>query len=79
MVSGSATGRVGVFNKEFIPKTRRDGGAELQSLVSVPNIPGVNPKSLYSAYDVIAYVLMITSSMSYGTRGFNDTFTRTLQ
>ena len=39
----------GVFNKEFVPETRIDGGAESQSLVSVPNIPGLNHKSLRSA------------------------------
>ena len=38
----------------------RDGGAEPQSLVSVPNIRGLNPKPLRSAYDVKAYVLLKT-------------------
>ena len=36
--------------------TRRDGGAELQS---VPKITGFNLKSLRSAYDVKAFVLLI--------------------
>ena len=40
------------------PGTRRCGGAEPQSLVSVSNIRGLNPKSLLSAYDVKAYVLL---------------------
>jgi hypothetical protein len=31
--------------------TRRDGGVELQSLVSVLNIPRLNSKSLLSAYE----------------------------
>ena len=41
----------------------RDGEADPQSLVSVPNIPGLHPKSLCSAYEVKAYVrvLLITS------------------
>ena len=34
---------------------KRDGEAEPQSLVSIPNIPGLNPKSLCTAYDVKAY------------------------
>ena len=37
-VSGSIPGRVEIFNKRFLPVTRRDGEAEPQSLVSVPNI-----------------------------------------
>ena len=36
---------------------RRGGGAEHQSLVSVPNIPGLNPKLLRSAYDMKAYTI----------------------
>ena len=36
-----------------------DGGIESQLLVSVPNTPGLNPKSLRSAYEVKAYVLLI--------------------
>ena len=36
----------------FFPEIRRDGEAELQSLVSVPNISGLHPKSLLSAYKV---------------------------
>ena len=42
--------------KRIIPGTRRNGRAESQSLVSVPNVPGLNIKSLTSAYDVEAYV-----------------------
>ena len=38
---------------------RRDDGTEPEFLVSVPNILGLNPKSLYSAYDVKAYVILI--------------------
>ena len=59
-VSRSIPGRVGIFNKkEFLPDTRRDGGAELQSLVSFPNMPGLNSKSLCSPYDLKLYVLLI--------------------
>ena len=43
--------RVGIFNKKSLPKTRRDNGAEHQSLVSVPNVSGLNSKSLPSTYD----------------------------
>ena len=38
---------------------RRDDGAEPQVLVSVPNILGLNPKSVCSANDVNAYVLLV--------------------
>ena len=58
-VSGSTLGRVGVFKKEFLLGTRTEGGTEPQQLVSVPNIIGLNPKYLRSAYDVKAYVLLI--------------------
>ena len=34
-------------------------GVESQSLVSVPDKPELNPKSLRNAYDVMAYVLLI--------------------
>jgi hypothetical protein len=40
------------------PLTGRKVGAESQSLVSVPNKPGLNPKYLCSAYAVRTYVLM---------------------
>ena len=33
-----------------------DGGAEPQSVVSVLKVPGLNPKSLCSAYAVRAYI-----------------------
>ena len=32
-VSGSIPGSVGIFNKDFLPETKRDDGAEPQSLV----------------------------------------------
>ena len=35
----------------------KDGGAECLCLVSVSNIPKINPKSLHSAFVVKAYVL----------------------
>ena len=44
------------FLINHLPKTRRDGGEESQLLVSVSNIPGLNPQSLPSAYDVKVYV-----------------------
>ena len=58
-VSGLIPDRVGILNKEFHPETRRDGGEEPQSLVTVPNILELNPKSLCSAYEVKACVLLI--------------------
>ena len=45
--------------KLYIPGTRRDGEAEPQSLVSVPNIPDLKPKYRRSAYDVEADLLLI--------------------
>ena len=58
-VPGSIPDRLRTFNKEFLPKTLRNGGAGPQSLVSVPNIPGLHPKSVCSAYNVKVYVLLI--------------------
>ena len=55
-VSDSIPGRARI---KKIPETRRDGRAEPQSLVSVLNIPGLNPKSVRNAYDVKAYVVLI--------------------
>ena len=52
----------------MIPGTgiRRDGGAEPQSLVSVPSLPGLNFNSLGNKYDVKAYVLLIAIRPSDG-------------
>ena len=48
-------------------RTERDGGAEHQLLVSVPNIPMLNPKSLNNAYDMRAYVPVDSdSSIEWG-------------
>ena len=41
-----------------------ENGAEPQLLVSVPNIPGLNPKSLLCVHDVKAYVLLIVTHPS---------------
>ena len=41
-VSGSIPGRVEILIKRFLPVARRDGVAEPQSLVFLPNIPGLN-------------------------------------
>ena len=49
------------FNKRFLSGTKKDGGAESQSLISAPTILGLNPKSLRSAYHVKAYVLLIAT------------------
>ena len=51
-VSDSIPDRVGIIDE--ISRSMRDGGAELQSLVSAPYKPGINPKSLSRAYDVEA-------------------------
>jgi hypothetical protein len=59
VVSVSILGRIGIPNKKS-PGTRRDDGTDPQLLVSVPNTPGLNPRSLRSAYDVKPYVLLIT-------------------
>ena len=55
-------------NFSFLPGTgiRRDGGAESQSVFSVLNIPGLNPKSLHSAHVVKACILLITICSSDG-------------
>ena len=37
-----------------------------QNINSVPNIPGLNPKYLRSAYDVKAYVVDSDSSVGWG-------------
>ena len=58
-VSGSIQGRIRIFNKEFLPETRTDDGEEPQSLVPVPNILGLNPKPILSAFDVKANVLLM--------------------
>ena len=55
-----------ILIKRFLLRTRRDGGTESQSLVSVPNKPGLNPKSLYRTYDLKAYVLLIAIRLSDG-------------
>ena len=43
-----------------------DGGAETQSIFSVPDIPGLNLKTLPKAYDVKAYVSLIAICPSDG-------------
>ena len=47
-------GRLGIFNRNISPWNLggRDGGVEPQSLVSVPNLPELNPKYLCSASDM---------------------------
>ena len=62
-LSGSIPDQVGIFNKMFLPGTMRNGGIEPPSLVSVLNIPGLNPKSLRSGY-VKAYVLLLAIRLS---------------
>ena len=54
------------FNKEFLPETKKHGGAEPQSLVSDPNIPGLHSKSLHNAYDVKPCVLIVAIHLSVG-------------
>ena len=50
----------------LIPGTgiTRDSGAEPQSLVFIPNLLGLNSKSLHSIYDVKSYVLLIPGTGS---------------
>ena len=48
----------------FLPAARRDDGAELQSLVSISNIPDLNPKSLRSGYVMKAYELLTAIHLS---------------
>ena len=59
----SMLGREGILNKEFLPETRRDGGAQPLLLISVPNKPGLNPKSLDSVFEVKANRYVKTSSL----------------
>ena len=54
------------INSTFFSINRRDSGTEPQLLVSVPNMPGLNTKSLRRAYDVKAYVLLIAIRPSDG-------------
>ena len=51
--------RVGIFNERFLSGTKSDGGEESQSLVSIPKVRELNPKSLRSACDMKAYALLI--------------------
>ena len=44
--------------KRFLIDCRRDGEAETQLLISSPNIPLINPKSLLSTYEGKAYKLL---------------------
>ena len=44
----------------------KDGGAEHQSLVSLQNVPGMNPKSLHSTFVVKANVLLTVFRPSDG-------------
>jgi hypothetical protein len=46
----------------------RRPGCGVRSLVSIPNIPELNPKYLYSAYDLKAYeyILLIAIRLSDG-------------
>ena len=56
-VAGSIPGSVGNVNKKgFLLETRMDAEEGPQSLVSVPNTPGSNPKPLLCAHDVKADV-----------------------
>ena len=47
--------------------TRKNGGADPQSPVSVPNTPGLTPESLRRVYDVKSYVLLIAIVRRLGT------------
>ena len=59
-VSGSTPGRARIFNKRlFLFGTRRGGGTKSQLLASVPNTPGLNPKSLHSTYDMKVFIQFI--------------------
>ena len=66
VISCSIPCRVGIFYKEFIPKTRKDDEAEPLSLVIVPNVYELNPKSVRSADGVKAYELLIATHPSDG-------------
>ena len=65
-VSVSFSGRVGIFNYSLGLELGMMVLAEPQSLVSVPNINGLNPKSL-QGFDVKAYVLLISIRLLDGT------------
>ena len=55
-----------VQGRNFLPGIRREGQTNPQSLVSVPNMPGLNPRFLGSGYDVKSYVLLIAIRPSDG-------------
>ena len=67
MVAVWRSGRVEIFNKEFLPETRRDGGAEPQSLVSIPNTSEINPNYLPSGCDLKVCVVWTAIRPTEGT------------
>ena len=58
--------KVEIFYLRFLHGTKREGGTESESLVSVPNIPGLNPKSLCSPCDMKVYVQFLVIHLSDG-------------
>ena len=58
-ILGSNPVRIEILIKVFVPGTTKDSEAEPQPTVSVPNIFGLNPKSLRSTNDVKEYVMLI--------------------
>ena len=71
-VSSSIPGGIGIFNKLFLSSTRRDGGVEFEILISVPNIPVLNPKFIRSEYEVKAYVgLMLIIGISFDSDNYH--------
>ena len=64
----SILGRMEIFNKtNNLLGTMRDDEAEPNSQVSVPTVPGLNPKSLRSAYVMKTYVMPIAIRPSDAT------------
>ena len=59
VLSCTQRSRIRFLIKMFLSRTKRDDGAENHSLVTVPNIPALNPQALCNSHGMQAYILLI--------------------